>query len=168
VVPIFIEQLKKKQPITITNKDMVRYFMTVKQAIKLIFKSAQISQGGEVFILKMSALKLTDLINVLIEEFSAGSTKHYPIKEIGVRPGEKIVEKLITSTEENYALESDDMYIIPPLIENLNSQNNVLPQKIAYYKNNGAKSFNKERLKKLEILSVKQIKQLLKEAKLIN
>ncbi|OGD56702.1 hypothetical protein A3E73_00580, partial [Candidatus Beckwithbacteria bacterium RIFCSPHIGHO2_12_FULL_47_17] len=67
VVPIFLEQIKGGGPVTVTDKNMVRYFMTIPAAVDLIFEAAQIARGGEVFILKMPALKIADLASVMIE-----------------------------------------------------------------------------------------------------
>lgn len=116
VIPIFIKQLKNNQPITITDKRMVRYFMTVGDAIKLILKAATISKGGEVFILKMSALKIIDLAEVIIEKFSTINRikDKIEIQEIGKKVGEKINEELMSPIEAEQALELKDMYIIPP------------------------------------------------------
>src|SRR3989338_649140 len=83
VVPIFMEQIKAGGPITITDKRMVRYFMTIPDAVNLIFKAASLAVGGEIFILKMPALKIWDLAQVMVEKFGGGKIE---LKEIGKKP----------------------------------------------------------------------------------
>lgn len=114
VIPLFKKQILEQRKVTVTNKNMIRYMMTPKQAISLMLKANEIAVGGEVFVLKMPIIKLTDLADVIIEEV----TKNYniaeriTIEEIGIRPGEKMYEELMTEDEARMAIETNDMYII--------------------------------------------------------
>jgi len=109
VVPFFIDQIKRLKTIFITNKEMTRYYMTQKQAINLLFKAAENSFGGETFVMKMPACKVTDLAEVLIDE----TTKEkILIKEIGCRPGEKIHECLISRHEAPSTYKYDENYYV--------------------------------------------------------
>lgn len=101
VVPLFIEQIKKGGPVTVTDPNMTRFIMSISSAVTLILKAVTLSKGGEIFILKMPALKIGDLANVAISEFSQRMNQKgkISIKIVGKRPGEKMDEELFTSTE---------------------------------------------------------------------
>lgn len=166
VIPIFCKQIKKGGPVTLTDKRMVRYFMTISQAVNLIFDAARITKGGEVFILKMPSLKIKKLAEVLIKEL-AEKPKKIEIKEVGRRPGEKISESLINPNEMEYILEMEKMFIIPPVIEYPSLSPNDLKEKYSYYLKMGAKQLDKTQISEQNILGKKQIKKLLKEAEII-
>jgi len=113
VIPIFYEQIKEGGPLTITSKRMTRFFMTMEDAINLVLKTAEIMNGGEVFVLKMDALKIIDLAEIMIEELAPHyGHKEIKIKKIGLRPGEKIDEALITKEEEPFIQENEDLFIL--------------------------------------------------------
>ncbi|WP_018931034.1 SDR family NAD(P)-dependent oxidoreductase [Gracilibacillus lacisalsi] len=116
VIPLFKKQILEEKEITVTNEKMYRYMMTPFQAVSLILKANKLANGGEVFILKMPNIKLNDLVEVITEEL----TKKYNIKQsinikkIGLRPGEKMYEQLMTEGEALKVLELDEMYILTP------------------------------------------------------
>ncbi|MFA6513912.1 MAG: SDR family NAD(P)-dependent oxidoreductase [Patescibacteria group bacterium] len=109
VVPFFIDQIKRFNTISITDKNMTRYYMTQEQAISLLFKAAEDSLGGETFVMKMPACKMVDLVEVLINEFG---NKQTSTKEIGLRPGEKIHECLISKHESPSSYQYDENYYV--------------------------------------------------------
>lgn len=115
VIPLFKQQILDKQKITITDPDMLRYMMTPTQAIELIMKANEIAQGGEVFVLKMPTIRIGDLAEVLVEAVSEkyNITEKVEIQSIGLRPGEKRFEELMTMDEQLIATETDEMFIIP-------------------------------------------------------
>ena len=119
VIPLFMRQIKYGGPITITDPTMTRFMMSMSQAVELVFRSAEMAVGGEVFIFKMPTVNILDLAEVLIEEL-APKYNHNPddiaIDIIGPKPGEKMYEELMTEDEANRSLERDDMYIILPVI----------------------------------------------------
>jgi UDP-N-acetylglucosamine 4,6-dehydratase/5-epimerase len=117
VIPIFRKQIEEGGPVTITSSEMVRYFMTIHQAVFLILKSASISKGKEIFILKMNKLKIIDLASVMISELGPkyGFTKgQIKTKLIGVRSGEKIDEGLVTLEEKERIIDLNDLMIVLP------------------------------------------------------
>jgi len=120
VIPLFEEQIRQKRPITITNPEMTRFMMSVSDTIELVFKATLMAKGGEVFILKMPVVRLGDLVDVIIETYAE---KYHYKKEsiekriIGLRPGEKMFEELMTESEASVGFETDDMLIIPPQLE---------------------------------------------------
>jgi FlaA1/EpsC-like NDP-sugar epimerase len=112
VVPTFKRQIEAGGPVTLTDERMTRFFMSMDQAAALIFKATGMAQGGEVFIFKMPSIRVADLAEALIEELSQKSS--IAIKKIGIRPGEKLNEDLISKEETANVVETDDMYIIVP------------------------------------------------------
>ena len=115
VIPIFKEQIQRGGPVTITSLEMTRFFMTMEAAVKLVLKSAVLSRGGEVFILKMKRLKVIDLAEAMISTFGpkyGHDPEKIDLKIIGVRPGEKLHEILVTEEERNHLLDAGDLYVI--------------------------------------------------------
>ncbi|PWK16178.1 SDR family NAD(P)-dependent oxidoreductase [Tumebacillus permanentifrigoris] len=115
VIPLFAKQIMERRKITITDMKMTRYMMTPTQAISLMLKANDLAHGGEVFVLKMPTVSLSDLAEVIIEEVTQKYNLQEPVEiaEIGLRPGEKMYEELMTEDEINAALETSEMYIIP-------------------------------------------------------
>ena len=103
VIPLFLDQIAKGGPVTVTSKNVTRYFMTIPEASNLVLQAADMSEGGEVFILDMGEqLKIYDLARKLIHlsgrSISADdSSDGIKIVEIGLRPGEKMYEELLIS-----------------------------------------------------------------------
>lgn len=100
-VPIFQEQIRKGGPVTITDKRMTRYFMTIPEAAQLVLQASTIGKGNEVFILDMGApVSIMELAEALIS--LSGFRPHHDIKivETGLRPGEKLYEELTFESEQ--------------------------------------------------------------------
>jgi UDP-N-acetylglucosamine 4,6-dehydratase/5-epimerase len=109
VIHVFKKAIHQKGKIGITDPAMTRFFLTVEDAIKLVFKATFEAVGGEIFIMKMPAIKITDLAKVLME---ASGTKDIEFETLGIRPGEKIHELLLTINESNSAIVYDDRYFV--------------------------------------------------------
>jgi FlaA1/EpsC-like NDP-sugar epimerase len=106
VIPLFLDQIALGGPVTVTNKEVTRYFMTIPEASNLVLQAAQMADGGEVFILDMgSQLKIYDLAEKLIH-LSGRNIASEPggdgieIVEIGLRPGEKMYEELLITGDQ--------------------------------------------------------------------
>lgn len=108
VIPFFIDLIKQGKDVTITDFKMTRYFMTISEAISLLLRAVEHCFGGEIFVTKMPACKIIDLAEVLIQELSSKSK----IKEIGIRPGEKLHECLISEYEARNTIIFDDSYYV--------------------------------------------------------
>mgnify|MGYP006287301559 FL=1 len=114
VVPFFIKSIKESNEITITDRRMTRFFITLEEAIELLFTAAEKSIGGETFVERMCSFRLMDLAEILIEHYGDEETE---IKEIGARPGEKLHEVLVSRYEIDKTYEYDDKYfLILPLL----------------------------------------------------
>lgn len=99
VVPLFQEQIDNGGPITITHKEMTRYFMTIPEASKLVIQAGTFAVGGEIFILDMGQpVKIIDLASKMIS-LNGKTAEEIKIVEVGVRPGEKIHEELMSKKE---------------------------------------------------------------------
>lgn len=99
VVPLFKEQIKRGGPITVTDFRMTRYFMTIPEASRLVLQAGALAKGGEIFILDMAEpVKIVDLAKKMVK-LSGYTEKEIPIVEAGIRPGEKLYEELLSSSE---------------------------------------------------------------------
>jgi len=115
VVPFFKKLILEGQDITLTSKEMTRFFLTISEAIDLLLKAAEASIGGETFVMKMGACRIVDLADVLRAKLTDSSRKPIHIKEIGIRPGEKLYEVLVSSFEAPTTYQySDQYYVILP------------------------------------------------------
>ena len=112
VVPLFIDQIKKVNGVTITDGSMTRFFLTLSEAIALLFQATENSVGGETYVMNMPSFSISDLAAVLIEYYGDENTS---IKEVGIREGEKIDEVLISEHEVDRSyIFNDDYYVILP------------------------------------------------------
>lgn len=117
ILPVIKAQIAKGGPVTITDTGMSRFVMSIPQAVQMILEAASVAKGGEIFILKMPALRIIDLVEVMIEEL-AEKYDHRPeeieLRIIGKRPGEKIHEELVTKSELDNVYVLKDMLVVPP------------------------------------------------------
>lgn len=118
VVPLWEEQILSKREITVTDSNMTRFMISISSAVDLTIKACEIAKGGEIFVLKMPVVKLGDLAEVVVEKVCnkyGFRTDEIKVREIGLRPGEKMYEELMTGDESLYAVEYEDMYAIKTL-----------------------------------------------------
>ena len=107
VIPLFKKLVNEKKTLTITDKRMTRFLITLKQAINLVLYCTENMRGQEIFVPKLPACKIIDLAKII------GGEK-YPIKTIGIRPGEKIHECLVQEDEMRRAVSVEGNFIIGP------------------------------------------------------
>lgn len=110
VIPLWDYKIQNKEPLPVTHPKMTRFMLTLSDAIELVFYSVKNAKGGEIFVKKAPATKIVDLAKT----YAALKTKrnNYPIKYIGIRPGEKIDEILVSHEEMRHTIEKKDHFII--------------------------------------------------------
>ncbi len=117
VIPIFQQQIKRGGPLTLTERDMTRFIMSIEQAVELVINSAEMARGGEVFVTKMPIIRIADLAMVMVEEL-APIYGHKPedieVVEIGRKSGEKLYEELMSQEETRRALELKKYFVVLP------------------------------------------------------
>ena len=102
VVPLFLRQIKSGGPVTVTHKEMRRYFMTIPEACQLVLEAGFMGNGGEIFIFDMGEpLRIWDLAEKMISLAGLIPGKDIKIVETGLRPGEKLFEEVLANMEEN-------------------------------------------------------------------
>jgi|TARA_B100000315_G_C14509085_1_gene556087 FlaA1/EpsC-like NDP-sugar epimerase len=119
VVPHFIRQIREGGPVTVTDPLMTRFFMSISQAVELMFKASHLMRGHEIFILKMPVAMIGDLANSVIKvtREKLGIQNDITVQIVGKRVGERQHEKLLLREEADQALERDDMFIIRPNVD---------------------------------------------------
>ena len=138
VVPIFHRQIAKGGPVTVTDSDMTRFVMTIRQAVKLVVDSAMMAKGGEVFVTKMPVARISDLAQVMIEQLAPRygyAADQIQIEVIGTKPGEKIYEELMSDEETRRAVELDCFFAVMPAFRGMYHEidyqyDNVLSDKV--------------------------------------
>ena len=112
VVPLFRRQIDSGAPVTLTDRQMTRFIMTLQEAVDLVLQSALIATGGEVFVTKMPVARIEDIATHMVNELANG--KDIAIKEIGAKPGEKMYEELMNDEEVRRAYEIEDFFVVLP------------------------------------------------------
>ena len=150
VLPLFIDQIKNKTPLTITDPKMTRFNITLNEATNYVLKKINTNKGGEIFVPKLYSYKIEDVVKAF-----GNNTKH---KIIGIRPGEKRHEEMISEFDSENTLESNDDYVI------LNSTKNNYKNSKKYQQVKKGFSYNSFRNKKY--LTISQIKNLIRKERI--
>jgi UDP-N-acetylglucosamine 4,6-dehydratase len=134
VIPLFVKQ-RKKGKITITDRKMTRFWLSLEHAVDVVIKALGHMQGGEIFVPKIPSMKIIDLAKAIAPDCE--------IEIIGIRPGEKIHEILITEEDGRYTVDYDGLYVILPQFSWWRRKNykeaDSLPERFSYTSNNNEK-----------------------------
>ena len=144
VIPIFKEQIKKGGPITITHRNIIRYFMTIPEAAQLVLQAGYYASEGEIFLLDMGEpVKIIDLATNLIKLSGLEPYKDIDIEEIGLRPGEKMYEELSLDYESSEKTDNKMIYKNTTLdidVEELDKKLNELKSMLGHSTNEEIRS----------------------------
>lgn len=150
VIPLFKKQIIKGGPVTVTDKNITRFFMTIPEAVSLILQAVTYANGGEIFVLDMGEpVKIYDLARTLIKLTGYEPDVDIPIKITGLRPGEKLYEELLMAEEGLSSTKHDKIFISKPTEVTTSTIKIALEEldKIKYNKN----------------YSIKKVKEVLKQ-----
>lgn len=118
VVPALIHDLLNGNPLSVTDPNVTRFIMRIRDAADLVIEATKYSEGGEIFVLKMKSFKLSDMVeaikNVAVKRLSVAE-KDIRVNYIGRIAGEKLHEDLINSIEQNNTYELNNMYVVYPI-----------------------------------------------------
>jgi UDP-N-acetylglucosamine 4,6-dehydratase len=144
VIPVFLDQ-KRRGKVTITDPRMTRFWLTLEQGVRFVIRCLEQMHGGEIFVPKIPSMRLVDLA----ETVAPGCQVEY----IGIRPGEKLHEVLVSEDEARQTLEMEDMYVIQPSHPWWKSENWVnakrLPEGFRYSSDNNARWLTQRELEEL-------------------
>jgi UDP-N-acetylglucosamine 4,6-dehydratase len=144
VVPVFFEQ-KKSGKITITDERMTRFWITLEQSVRFVIKGMALMQGGEVFVPKIPSMRIVDLAKIVAPECD--------VETIGIRPGEKLHEALITEEEGRNTVAYEDMFVVMPSFQWWEEMNytdaTVLPEGFVYTSDSNDEWLGAEDLKRI-------------------
>jgi UDP-N-acetylglucosamine 4,6-dehydratase len=151
VVPLFIDQIQKNKPITVTDPKMTRFIMPMEKAIELVTFAMKTAKGGEIFVQKTPAANINNLLQAILEIFKK---KKYKINHIGTRHGEKAYESLLTKEEMFSAKDMGNYFRIDSDQRDLNYD--------LYFKKgknnlNNIQDYNSNNTKQLSIAEIKKI-----------
>ena len=120
VVPLFKKQIANGGPVTVTHKDITRFFMTIPEAVSLVLQAMSYAEGGEVFVLDMGEpVKIYDMATNLIKLSGLEPNVDIQIKVTGLRPGEKLYEELLMAEEGLTQTKHDKIYVAKPMDINI-------------------------------------------------
>ena len=117
VIPIFKDQISRGGPVTLTDRNMTRFVMSIKESVRLVLDSAELAKGGEVFVTKMPVVRIEDLAVAMIDELAVRYERDpsdIEIVEIGVKPGEKLYEELMNMEETRRTIELEKYFSVLP------------------------------------------------------
>ncbi len=165
VIPIFQNQIKAGGPVTLTDRNMTRFVMSIEESVRLVIESAMNAKGGEVFVTKMPVVRIADLAQAMILELTKRYeyiAKKIDIIEIGTKPGEKLYEELMSPEETRRAVETEKYFSVLPAFRGLYSNIDYDYQHlVSSTVENPYISMNEEHL------SIEEIRDLLKRYRLL-
>jgi FlaA1/EpsC-like NDP-sugar epimerase len=142
IVPLFVEQIRQNQPITVTLREMTRFLLSLDRAVDTVFAAISKGRRGETFVPQVPAAKITDVARALMGE------KNLEIVFTGIRPGEKVHEIMVSEEECFRTVERDGYYVIMPVLPELREKEEFTPALESEYSSKD-KNISVEELKTL-------------------
>jgi FlaA1/EpsC-like NDP-sugar epimerase len=125
VLPLFVNQIRRGGPVTVTDESMTRFVMSPLQAVTLVVEAARLAFGGEVFVTKMPAVRIPELAQVVVD-LQAPVFGYRPadiaVEQVGIRPGEKIYEELLSEEEIRRTVELQHYFVVLPAFRSVYRQ----------------------------------------------
>ncbi len=152
VIPVFIDNLLHRRPLKVTDYKITRFIIEIPQAIGLVMKATEYAWGGEIFILKMKAFRLEDLVDVTVNRIAprlgvkSGDAK---IEVTGLVKGEKLHEDLINGIEAEHLYELSDMYVILDKGTNLDKYPGIKKANLKTYTSDSAPFVSKDEIEQV-------------------
>ena len=156
IIPLFVEQIKNAQPITITLPEMTRFLLSLDRAVDTVFEAVKTEGRGETFVPKVAAAKIVDVALALMGD------KQLPFVHTGIRPGEKVHEIMVSEEECFRTVERGDYYVILPVLPELRAEVEVAPVLTSEYSSRD-NNLSVEQLRELLGNSDHEIKRFLTE-----
>jgi len=148
VIPLFIQQREKGGPLTVTHEEMTRFWITLEQGVEFVMDSVERMRGGELFVPKIPSMHITDLARAIAPDCE--------IEFIGIRPGEKIHEVMISEDDARHTVEFDDYYLVQPQFDwwrrdngDLEDEANTVPERFRYSSGNNDQWLSVEELREI-------------------
>ena len=159
VIPILIDNLLNKKPISITDPDITRFIIGIPDAVKLVIKATEYAKGRDIFILKMKAFRLGDLLDVILDRIAPRlgiSKEDIEVNVTGLEQGEKLHEDLINNTESNRVYELDDLYIILRNNEDISKYQDFKKTNLHEYTSKDVELISKEEIEEIVMKYLKK------------
>lgn len=159
VIPVLIDNILTGKPLTITDPNITRFMISIPDAVRLVLTAAKYSQGGDIFILKMRAFRLGDLLDVILERIvpKLDTSEDIKINVVGALLGEKEHEDLINSTESGRIFDLQDMYLVLRDPTNAGRYPNVVKTSLERYSSDDVEMLSKEELEGVVDSHIKQL-----------
>lgn len=163
VIPLFIDQIKNDNPMTVTEPEMTRFIMSLEEAVELVIFAFQNAHSGDIMVQKAPACTIGVLAQAVAELFDPG----HEIRVIGIRHGEKMYETLLTNEECAHAIDMGDFYRVPCDKRDLNydkyfKKGNVERTKLSEFNSNNTELLNVEQVKE-KLMELSEIREELKK-----
>lgn len=160
VIPVFLDSLINKKALYFTDRAVTRFIMEIPEAVQLVIRATSYMKGGDVFILKMKAFKLGDLIDIFVDRIASRlniDPNELQIIEQGLLPGEKLHETLVTDIESKFVTEIDDMFVYSPKYIN-KPYGHTLSTNIYEYSSNHADFITKNALEQIVLKYIESVR----------
>jgi len=152
VIPVYIDNLLNRKPLQVSSLEVTRFIMEISDAVNLIVKATISAQGNEVFILKMKAFKLGDLVDVIVNRIAPKlgiPKKAIKVNIAGLVTGEKVHEDLVNPTELSQIFDLEDMYVVSAAYKANAKYHHASKAKLLSYTSNNVELISKDEIEKL-------------------